>query len=85
MSFNIHHSISPELPLLIMYNCETDQLGISAEGWELVVVINFTPFAKYLPDRDNYREYHGTLGLIGYSPHETAVAKDYRWETIGTF
>lgn len=85
MSFNIRDQISPEKPLLIMYNHETDQLGISAEGWELVAVVTFIPFAKYLPDSADYEEYYGTSNRIGYAAHETLVGKDEDWSEVGEF
>lgn len=85
MSFNIRNHISPESPLLIMYNHETDQLGISAEGWELVATITFVPFAKYIPDRDDYEEYHGNSNYLGFAEHETMVAKDLAWTCVGEF
>lgn len=85
MSFNIRNQISPDKPLLIMYNHETDQLGISAEGWELVATITFIPFAKYPPSLEDYEEFSGTSNKIGFAQHETIVAKDTDWTEVGVF
>jgi hypothetical protein len=85
MSFNIRNHITPEKPLLIMYNHETDQLGISAEGWELICTITFVPFAKYPPSPDDYEEYYGTSNRLGFAQHETLVAKDEDWSEVGVF
>lgn len=74
-------------PLLVMYNSDKDQLGISAEGWDLVAIINFVPFVKYIPDREDYEEYYGNdrSEMFGYMPLEGVVFKTDAWDVIGEF
>lgn len=74
-------------PLLVMYNNQKDQLGISAEGWDLVAVIDFVPFVKFIPDREDYVEYSGNdrSELFGYAPLEGVVFKSTDWDVIGQF
>lgn len=87
---------NPEAPLLVMYNIYTDEMGISAEGWNLVAVTSLIPFVRYLPDKDDYEEYDGghsgLLGLdtgtarrIGHVSYEGAVDKTSDWQVVGEF
>lgn len=95
MSWNFRDNITPEGPLLIMYNEDTDELGISAEGWELVVVANFIVFSRVLPHADDYEEYSGgysrqpdgpVYDKFGYIPNGTiTVQKGFDWSVVGTF
>lgn len=77
----------PEGPLHVLYNSQKDQLGISAEGWDLVAIVDFVPFVKYLPDREDYEEYYGNdrSEMFGYAPLEGIVFKSTDWTVIGEF
>jgi hypothetical protein len=86
---------TPDVPLLIMYNIYTDELGISSEGWNLVAITNLIPFVRYIAT-DDYEEYEGghsgLLGLdtgtarrIGYVEREGVVEKNSDWHVIGEF
>jgi len=76
----------PDGPLLVMYNNQSDQLGISAEGWDLVAIINFIPFVKYKPHMDDYEEYHGDNdSALGFVPLEGVIFKDTSWTVVGEF
>jgi hypothetical protein len=78
--------IPPDKPLLVMYNNQTDQLGLSAEGWDLVAVINFVPFVKYPPLAEDYEEYSGDNDAeLGYVPLQGAVYKNSDWSEVGEF
>lgn len=92
---SIHIRENPELPLLVMYNIYTDQLGISAEGFELVAITNLIPFVKYLPYEDDFEQYEGGAlhelapldtghaRRIGYVKHEGMVEKSDEWQCVG--
>lgn len=87
--------IWPEKPLLIMYNETTDELGISAEGFELVAIATFLVFNRLEVDVNDYEEYSGgyssmpdgaVTGKFGYIPNGTImVQKDYDWTVVGEF
>lgn len=88
-------SIMPEKPLLIMYNEGTDELGLSADGYDLVVIANFIVFNRIPPYADDYEAYSGgrswhsngpVMPKFGYIFNETlTVQKDSEWTVIGLF
>lgn len=75
--------IEPEKPLFVMYNADTNQLGISAANWPIVMVVTFVPFvrtpATYTPFKASYE------ARIGYAKHEGMVAKDESWDIVAEF
>lgn len=85
--------IMPEKPLLVMYNETTDELGLSAKGYDLVVIANFMVFSRLLPYVDDYEEYSGGKSWMpdgpvkfGYLPNGTVtVQKDQSWSVVGEF
>lgn len=95
----MHGTIVPDGPLLVMYNETTDELGISADNFDLVAIATFLVFNRLEVDIDDYEEYSGgssPLGKIGedgfvnpklgYIPNGTImVTKDSDWVVIGQF
>lgn len=90
------NSISlPDGPILVAYNEHTDELGITADGWDLVAIANFVVFSRLLPHADDFESYEGgykwtpdgpVMPKFGYLENGTVVVeKGLDWQIVGTF